>query len=86
MALRAKGMADPPAFWTHVPLVPLGIVIATYGTLIGAGGGILIVPTLLFLDPHEPANTIAREASLLFRVMPQSVVNPPIRRRPWTVR
>lgn len=75
-----KGMVDLPAFWTYVLLVPLGVAIATYGTLIGAGGGILIVPTLLFLDPHEPANTIARGAFLSFRVMPKSVVNPPIRR------
>jgi uncharacterized membrane protein YfcA len=79
MAPHAKGMADLPAFWTYVLLVSVGIVIATYGTLIGAGGGILIVPTMLFLDLHEPANTIARGASLLFRVMLKSVVNPPIR-------
>jgi uncharacterized membrane protein YfcA len=52
-------MADLPALWTYLLLVPLGIAIATYGTLIGAGGGILIVPALLFLYPHESANTIA---------------------------
>jgi uncharacterized protein len=52
-------MADLPAFWTYVLLIPLGVVIATYGTLIGAGGGILIVPALLLLYPHESANTIA---------------------------
>jgi uncharacterized membrane protein YfcA len=59
---------------------PLGVAIAMYGTLIGAGGGILIVPTLLLLSPHDSANTIARGAFLSFRVMPKSVVNPPIRR------
>jgi uncharacterized protein len=52
-------MADLPAFWTYILLVPLGVVIATYGTLVGAGGGILIVPALLFLYPHESANAIA---------------------------
>ena len=52
-------MADLPAFWTYALLTPLGIVIATYGTLIGAGGGILIVPALLLLYPHESANVIA---------------------------
>jgi hypothetical protein len=36
-----QGMGDLPEAWTYVLLVPLGIVIATYGTLIGAGGGIL---------------------------------------------
>jgi uncharacterized membrane protein YfcA len=52
-------MADLPAPWTYSLLVPLGVAIATYGTLIGAGGGILIVPTLLLLYSHESANTIA---------------------------
>jgi uncharacterized membrane protein YfcA len=52
-------MADLPVFWTYVLLIPLGAVIATYGTLIGAGGGILIVPALLLLYPQETANTIA---------------------------
>ena len=52
-------MSDLPAFWAYVLLIPLGLVIATYGTLIGAGGGILIVPALLLLYPHESANIIA---------------------------
>jgi uncharacterized membrane protein YfcA len=52
-------MADIPVLWHYLLLTPLGIVIATYGTLIGAGGGILIVPALLLLYPHESANTIA---------------------------
>ena len=59
MAARVKGMVDLPALWTYVLLVPIGVVIATYGTLIGAGGGILIVPTLLLLYPYDSANTIA---------------------------
>lgn len=52
-------MADGPALWNYLLLTPLGMAIATYGTLIGAGGGILIVPALLLLYPHESANTIA---------------------------
>jgi uncharacterized protein len=52
-------MADLPAFWTYLLLIPLGAAIATYGTLIGAGGGILIVPALLLLYPYESANIIA---------------------------
>ena len=52
-------MSDLPALWTYVLLIPLGLVIATYGTLIGAGGGILIVPALLLLYPYESANIIA---------------------------
>jgi uncharacterized protein len=52
-------MAETPALWTYILLIPLGSVIATYGTLVGAGGGILIVPALLLLYPYESPNTIA---------------------------
>ena len=33
-------------------MVAIGFVIGTIGTLIGAGGGFLLVPILLLLDPH----------------------------------
>jgi nucleotide-binding universal stress UspA family protein len=52
-------MGELPVAWAYVLLLPLGIGIATYGRPIGAGGGILIVPTRLFLHPHESANIIA---------------------------
>jgi uncharacterized protein len=52
-------MIEVPALWSYPLLTLLGILIATYGTLIGAGGGILIVPMLLLLYPYESANTIA---------------------------
>ena len=52
-------MAETPALWTYILLIPLGSVIATYGTLVGAGGGILIVPALLLLYPYESPNTVA---------------------------
>jgi uncharacterized membrane protein YfcA len=52
-------MAETPALWTYILLIPLGSVIATYGTLVGAGGGILVVPALLLLYPYESPNTIA---------------------------
>ena len=42
-----------PAF-----LIPLGFAIGAYGTLIGAGGGFVLVPALLFLYPHERPATI----------------------------
>ena len=35
-----------------VDMVAIGFVIGTIGTLIGAGGGFLLVPILLLLDPH----------------------------------
>lgn len=40
-------------------LTLLGAAIGTYGTLIGAGGGILLVPVLLLIYPEESSNKIA---------------------------
>ena len=40
-------------------LAAAGFVIGVYGTLIGAGGGFILVPLLLLLYPAEPADTIA---------------------------
>src|SRR4030042_4661092 len=34
-------------------LIPLGFLIGTYGTLIGAGGGFILMPILLLLFPGE---------------------------------
>jgi uncharacterized membrane protein YfcA len=39
-------------------LIPLGFVVGAYGTLIGAGGGFLLVPILLLIYPHETPETI----------------------------
>jgi uncharacterized membrane protein YfcA len=47
------------AWWMYPLLTLLGGAIGTYGTLIGAGGGIFLVPTLLLLYPQEAPNTIA---------------------------
>jgi uncharacterized membrane protein YfcA len=41
-------------FW----LIPLGFVIGAYGTLIGAGGGFVLVPILLLLYPNESPEII----------------------------
>src|SRR5262245_10865246 len=35
--------------------VALGAAVGAVGTLIGAGGGFVLIPVLLFLFPHEPA-------------------------------
>jgi uncharacterized membrane protein YfcA len=45
--------------WMYPLLILLGTAVGVYGTLIGAGGGVLLVPALLLLYPHEPPNTIA---------------------------
>jgi uncharacterized protein len=39
-------------------LVPLGFFAGGYGTLIGAGGGFILVPLLLFIYPGEAPETI----------------------------
>lgn len=40
-------------------LVPVGFVVGAYGTLIGAGGGFVLVPLLLLFYPSESSATIA---------------------------
>jgi uncharacterized protein len=40
-------------------LAAAGLAIGAYGTLIGAGGGFVLVPLLLLLYPAESSNTIA---------------------------
>src|SRR5499427_9766172 len=33
----------------------LGVIVGAFGTLIGAGGGFVLIPVLVFLHPNEPA-------------------------------
>src|SRR6478609_7577829 len=50
-----------------VELAPLGFLIGAYGTLIGAGGGSLLVPALLILLPREsPATVTAISLAVVF--------------------
>jgi len=39
-------------------LVPLGFIVGTFGTLIGAGGGFILVPILLLIYPDRSPETI----------------------------
>lgn len=39
-------------------LFPLGLAIGAFGTLIGAGGGFILVPILLIVYPHEDTELI----------------------------
>ena len=39
-------------------LIPLGFVVGAYGTLIGAGGGFMLMPILLLLYPRDTPETI----------------------------
>jgi uncharacterized membrane protein YfcA len=39
--------------------IPIGFFVGTYGTMIGVGGGFLIVPLLMFLFPQDSPSAIA---------------------------
>lgn len=39
--------------WLELLLIPIGAAVGVYGTVVGVGGGFLIVPALLFLYPDE---------------------------------
>lgn len=41
-----------------IVLFTLGVFVGGFGTLIGAGGGFLLVPVLLFLVPSEPPEVV----------------------------
>jgi len=45
--------------WQLAWLAPLGFFVGAYGTLIGAGGGFVLVPILLLLYPGESAESVA---------------------------
>ena len=47
-----------PDILTWPGLVLLGIAVGTYGTMIGAGGGFVLVPLLLILYPGKPPEAI----------------------------
>lgn len=53
--------------WTWLLLVGLGVVVGAYGTIIGAGGGFVLVPVLLLLYPtQEPATITSISLAVVF--------------------
>ena len=46
-------------------LIPLGLLVGTFGTLVGAGGGFILVPILLFIYPKENPETITAMSLLV---------------------
>ena len=47
-------------------LIALGLVIGAFGTLIGAGGGFLLVPLLVLGYHFPPAQAVGTSLSLVF--------------------
>ncbi|HXK33411.1 MAG TPA: sulfite exporter TauE/SafE family protein [Dehalococcoidia bacterium] len=53
--------------WWELLLVPLGAAVGGYGTLVGAGGGFVLVPALLLLYPDEdPAAITSISLAVVF--------------------
>lgn len=53
--------------WWELLLVPLGAAVGGYGTLVGAGGGFVLVPALLLLYPGEdPAAITSISLAVVF--------------------
>jgi uncharacterized membrane protein YfcA len=50
--------ADCGMSWLELLLILLGVAVGAYGTVVGAGGGFVLVPVLLLLYPDEDAATI----------------------------
>lgn len=49
----------------YVALIALGVAVGAFGTLVGAGGGFLLVPVLLLLYPQQDADTITAMSLLV---------------------
>jgi uncharacterized membrane protein YfcA len=53
--------------WLELLLIPLGAAVGAYGTLVGAGGGFILVPILLILYPDEsPAEITSISLAVVF--------------------
>jgi uncharacterized membrane protein YfcA len=61
------GRSMTPELQEFVRLAPLGFLVGAYGTLVGAGGGSVLVPILLILLPQEtPATVTAISLAVVF--------------------
>ncbi len=54
--------------WLDLLLIPLGFGVGAYGTMVGAGGGFVLVPALLLIFPEDSQKTVT-SISLLVVLM-----------------
>ena len=53
--------------WFELLLIPLGFVVGAYGTIVGAGGGFVLVPLLLIIYPdQDPASITSISLAVVF--------------------
>jgi len=53
--------------WWELLLIPLGFAVGAYGTLVGAGGGFVLVPALLLIYPDQkPASVTSISLAVVF--------------------
>lgn len=50
---------------TDLLLILIGLAVGTFGTLVGAGGGFILVPVLLLLYPEKSASTVTAMSLLV---------------------
>ena len=59
------GLGSTPLELTDLLLIPLGFAVGAFGTLVGAGGGFVLVPVLLLLYPNKAPETITAMSLLV---------------------
>ena len=58
MKLRTARRGDRPLEPQDFLLIFIGLGVGTFGTLVGAGGGFILVPILLLLYPKKDPETL----------------------------
>ncbi|MEO8448401.1 MAG: sulfite exporter TauE/SafE family protein [Gemmatimonadota bacterium] len=64
--LVPRATAGPTSVLTGVEFLVFGIVVGAYGTMVGAGGGFLIVPALLLVYRVSPAQAAGTSLAVVF--------------------